>query len=79
MLLGKPEQKLRLKLKLLKEKLKLWNKEVFGCVEGRKKILIEELKWWDKKEEELVQPQRNSLRDLAKVLKKCWLWFLWKI
>lgn len=34
---------MRLKLKMLREDLKVWNKEVFGCVEEKKKRLLEEL------------------------------------
>lgn len=39
---GKPGQMLRLKLKLLRDKLKCWNKEVFGNVEVKKKTLLDE-------------------------------------
>lgn len=45
-------QKLRLKLKGLRNKLRIWNKEVFGYIERRKKACLEEIQRWDKKEEE---------------------------
>lgn len=34
---GKARQRLRLKLKLLRDKLRLWNKGVFGSIKTRKK------------------------------------------
>lgn len=47
---GRPGQKLRLKFKLLRDKLRNWNKEVLGSVEERKKNLLDEILWWDSKE-----------------------------
>lgn len=40
---GKRGQKLRLKLKLLRDKLCIWNKEVFGNVDLKKKHLLGEI------------------------------------
>lgn len=48
---GKPSQRLKLKLKLLREKLRCWNKEVFGNIEEKRKTLLAEIKYWDEKEE----------------------------
>lgn len=49
--LGKLDQRLRLKLKLLRDKLRVWNKEVFGNVDQKKKQLLEEINFWDLNEE----------------------------
>lgn len=43
-------QRVRLKLKLLRDLVKNWNNEVFGCVEEKKRFL-EEIKHWDMIEE----------------------------
>ena len=36
------------KLKALKAKIKIWNKEVFGTVEANKKAAMEKVAYWDK-------------------------------
>lgn len=61
--LGKPGQRPRIKLKLLWG----WNKEVFGCIEGRKKELLREICFWDNNEEQrsLVDSERH-MRELTK-------------
>lgn len=52
---------------MLMQSLKVWNKEVFGCVEEKKKRLLEEIKHWDCMEENRCLSQvERSLRDLAK-------------
>lgn len=41
-----------MKLKLLREKLRIWNKEVFDNIDLKKKQLLEEIKFWDLTEEQ---------------------------
>lgn len=48
---GSPRQRFHLKLTLLRDKLRVWNKEVFGNVGARKESLLEEICGLDKKEE----------------------------
>lgn len=48
---GPSGQRFRLKLKGIKDKLRRWNKEVFGNIESRKAVCLEETLRWDKKEE----------------------------
>ena len=38
------------KLKVVKSKLKEWNREVFGMVEYRKNLALDQLQFWDAKE-----------------------------
>lgn len=40
---GKPGQKMRLKLKLLRDRLRVWNKEMFGMVKAKKKQLLNKI------------------------------------
>lgn len=52
--LGRVGQKMRLKLKLLRDKLKAWNKEVFRCIEEKKKRFREKFKGWGCSEEHIA-------------------------
>jgi len=59
----KRSQQLRLKLKLLREHLRVWSKEIFGNVEARKKDLLKDINLWDS----------NEVRgNLSKVQRQMW-------
>lgn len=49
---GPPGQRFRLKLKELREVLRVWNMEVFGDIERKQNNLMDEISSWDRKEEE---------------------------
>lgn len=45
-----PGQRFRLKLKGLRDVLRVWNKEVFGDIDRKKKSCLDDILRWDKKE-----------------------------
>lgn len=79
---GPSGQKFRQKLKLLREKLRAWNKDTFGNVEVRKASFLEEIRLIDDKEEtsglsEEDKAVRHHLKeDFERVL--CMEEMLWK-
>lgn len=70
---GKPGQRLRLKPKMLSEKLWMWNKEVSGNIDIKKKHLIEEISFWDSNDEQRCllenekQMRKSVKQDFAKI------------
>lgn len=67
--IGKPGHRLRLKLKHLRDRFSVWNKESFGLVEEKKKNLLEEIHFWDASEEQgILHESQRQMRDLAKRL-----------
>lgn len=71
MVTGKLGQKLRLKLKLLRDNLRVWNREVFGRVDlkerKKKKQLLEEIHFWDQTKEHYVfSNMERQMKDMAK-------------
>jgi hypothetical protein len=78
---GSPSFVFSQKLRALKQDLKMWNKEVFGDVGGRKSVLMEEIQKLDAMEEMVVlsredQQKREGCREeLNKVMELdeiCW-------
>lgn len=59
---GPPGQRFCLKLKGLRENLRIWNKDVFGNIQTKKTYCLEKIQCWDRLEEEgeLDEDQRNS-------------------
>lgn len=59
---GLPGQRFRLKLKLQRKKLQVWNRDSFSKVEMRLQSLLEEIRLIDKKEESngLLEEDRAS-------------------
>ena len=51
---GRPSYRLTVKLKGLKQNLKIWNKEVFGRLERNKAEALQQVERWD-----LVEEERN--------------------
>ncbi|RVW50811.1 hypothetical protein CK203_076850 [Vitis vinifera] len=51
---GRPSYRLATKLKGLKQRLKTWNKEVFGRLEKNKAEALQQVERWD-----LVEEERN--------------------
>lgn len=47
---GRLSQIVRLKLKMLKEKLRKWNLKGFGKIGGRNKLILEEIATWNRKD-----------------------------
>ena len=65
------------KLKALKLKLKLWNKEVFGRVEERKKSALKKVDYWD-----AIEAQRplslSEMEEKVAAIEDFKSWVLWK-
>lgn len=64
---GRSGKQLRLKLKLLRDRIRVWNKDSFGAIKAKKNSLLEEIQYWDSIDDQrgLSDPQKQ-LRDLAK-------------
>lgn len=62
-----------MKLKGLWDALRVWNKEVFGNIERRKKLYLEDISRWDKNEEDQgldlgeLAAQKEAQRELERV------------
>lgn len=62
---GPPSQRFCLKLKVIRDKLISWNREVFGNIERRKAACVEEIQKWDhKKEFEGLEDDERRARSL---------------
>lgn len=59
-----------LKLKLLCDSLRVWNKEFFGMVEDKKKNLLDEINFWDSNKEHgnLLDTQRLLRIWISKIM-----------
>ena len=55
------------KLKALKVKLKIWNKEIFGNVEERKKEVLQKIVLWDDIEGHRPLSQDESLEKVGAI------------
>lgn len=62
---GPPGQRFRLKLKLLRERLRGWNRKVFGKVEMRKESLLNEIILLDAKEEVEGLSEEERMRQVS--------------
>ena len=60
------------KLKVVKSKLKEWNRDVFGRVEYRKNLALDQLQFWDAKEKtnKLSLEEMDARREARKEYKK---------
>ena len=66
--------RLAAKLKVLKEKIKVWNKDVFGRLEVTKSSALQQVEFWDEVECEKGQPKgKTELKNEAKETFKKWV------
>ena len=49
---GRAIYKLATKLKVIKQNLKFWNREVFGNLESNKLVALQQVEYWDQMENE---------------------------
>ena len=59
---GKASFRLAAKLKELKQKIKSWNRDVFGRLECNKNLALQQVEFWD-----LVESERNLLEEETKL------------
>ena len=66
--------RLAAKLKVLKEKIKVWNKDVFGRLEVTKSSALQQVEFWDEVECEKGPPKgKTELKNEAKETYKKWV------
>ena len=66
--------RLAAKLKVLKEKIKVWNKDVFGRLEVNKSLALQQVEFWDEVECEKGSPKgKTELKNEAKETFKKWV------
>ena len=51
---GSASYKLAAKMKEIKQKLKVWNREVFGRLDCNKSSALQQVEFWDRKESERI-------------------------
>ena len=62
------------KLKILKEKIKTWNREVFGSLEVNKNLALQQVEFWDRVESDRSLTERETeLKTEAKNVFKKWV------
>ena len=72
---GRASYKLATKLKAIKQKLKVWNREVFGNLESNKLAALQQVDFWDQVESErsLIEEEfarkKEAKEDYAKWVK----------
>ncbi|RVX09647.1 hypothetical protein CK203_012374 [Vitis vinifera] len=65
---GSASYKLAIKMKEIKQKLKVWNREVFGKLESNKSAALQQVEFWDREEKDRVLTMEES--ELKKEAKK---------
>ena len=57
---GSASYKLATKMKEIKQKLKVWNREVFGKLECNKSTALQQVEFWDREENERILTMEES-------------------
>ena len=71
---GTASYRLAAKTKELKQKLKVWNREVFGNLEGNKRAALQQVDYWDGVESERsLSLEETELKKEAKESNKKWV------
>ncbi|RVX09019.1 LINE-1 reverse transcriptase-like [Vitis vinifera] len=71
---GRASFRLASKLKILKEKIKTWNREVFGSLEVNKNLALQQVEFWDRVESDRSLTERETeLKTEAKNVFKKWV------
>ncbi|WKA02253.1 hypothetical protein VitviT2T_020466 [Vitis vinifera] len=71
---GSASYRLATKLKEIKQKLKIWNKEVFGNLGCNKAAALQQVEFWDRVESErILSMEETELKNEAKVNYKKWV------
>ncbi|RVW17735.1 hypothetical protein CK203_071718 [Vitis vinifera] len=70
---GSASYKLVTKMKEIKQKLKVWNREVFGKLECNKSVALQQVEFWDRKENEIMLTvEETELKKEAKENYRKW-------
>ena len=71
---GSASYKLASKMKEIKQKLKVWNREVFGKLDCNKSLALQQVEFWDRKESErILIVEETELKKEAKENYKKWV------
>ena len=71
---GNASYKLATKMKEIKQKLKVWNREVFGKLECNKSVALQQVEFWDREENERVLTvEETELKKEAKENYRKWV------
>ncbi|WKA11259.1 hypothetical protein VitviT2T_028778 [Vitis vinifera] len=71
---GSASYKLATKMKEIKQKLKVWNREVFGKLESNKSAALQQVEFWDREENErILTMEESELKKEAKENYKKWV------
>ncbi|RVW79590.1 Transposon TX1 uncharacterized 149 kDa protein [Vitis vinifera] len=71
---GSASYKLAIKMKEIKQKLKVWNREVFGKLECNKSAALQQVEFWDRKENErILTVEETELKKEAKENYRKWV------
>ncbi|RVW93551.1 hypothetical protein CK203_028813 [Vitis vinifera] len=71
---GSASYKLATKMKEIKQKLKVWNREVFGKLESNKSLALQQVEFWDREESErILTVEETELKKEAKDNYRKWV------
>ena len=71
---GSASYKLATKMKEIKQKLKVWNREVFGKLESNKTLALQQVEFWDREESErILTVEKTELKKEAKDNYRKWV------
>ncbi|RVX15991.1 hypothetical protein CK203_005424 [Vitis vinifera] len=71
---GSASYKLAIKMKEIKQKLKVWNREVFGKLESNKSAALQQVEFWDREENDrILTMEESELKKEAKEDYKKWV------
>ncbi|RVW12490.1 putative mitochondrial protein [Vitis vinifera] len=71
---GSASYKLATKMKEIKQKLKVWNREVFGKLESNKSAALQQVEFWDREENDrILTMEESELKKEAKENYKKWV------
>ncbi|RVW68028.1 Transposon TX1 uncharacterized 149 kDa protein [Vitis vinifera] len=70
---GSASYKLATKMKEIKQKLKVWNREVFGKLESNKSAALQQVEFWDRRKIRILTMEEVELKKEAKENYKKWV------
>ena len=66
---GSGSYKLATKMKEIKQKLKVWNREVFGKLESNKSLALQQVEFWDREESgRILTVEETELRKKQRII-----------
>ena len=66
---GSGSYKLATKMKEIKQKLKVWNREVFGKLETNKSLALQQVEFWDREESgRILTVEETELRKKQRII-----------